>query len=139
MVDGCDNPATFTGTFFEDGTSVTVCESDFVNFAAGVLEAMTNVPVTMLITLPPETFAVESDPNAVEPVEGGPTSPESSEVGTESDHELADDERNYGLRYGGYAVDDDDAEGVSHLDLVHEVAEMEVVHVDGEADTLTNS
>jgi hypothetical protein len=87
MIEECPNGATFTGTFFETGTSVTVCGEHFVDFAAGTLEAMTGIPVTMLIALPPETFAT---PESV--AEGNetlpPTTPdESSEAGTESDLE----------------------------------------------------
>lgn len=81
----CPNAATFTGTFFETGVSVMICGDHFIDFAAGMLEAMTGIPVTALITLPPETFAEVTDPNAALPNVDGPTPDESPEVGTDDD------------------------------------------------------
>lgn len=45
MYPECEQAALFTGTFFQNGTSVTVCSDHFVDFAAGTLEAMTGAPV----------------------------------------------------------------------------------------------
>jgi hypothetical protein len=83
MFEGCATPAVFVGTFFEDGNTVTVCGNHFVEFAAGTLEAMTGAPVIDFINgIIPDAEAVvaslETDPN-----DPGPTSPESSEVGTD--------------------------------------------------------
>ena len=107
QIEECPDPATFIGTFFSDGSSITVCEAHFIDFAATMLEALTGVPVTLLITLPPETFAgadahgVEDDESTIEtdnvtappnteeqphePGERPTTSPESSGVGTDDD------------------------------------------------------
>src|ERR1700693_273150 len=81
----CGQSATFTGTFFDSGLSVIVCGDHFVEFAAGTLEAMTGIPVTLLISLPPEAFAEVVD-HELGQIVAPPTSPgESSEVGTASD------------------------------------------------------
>ena len=61
-IEGCGQPATFIGTFFDTGLSVTVCGDHFIDFAAGTLEAMTEIPVTLLLTLPPEAFAEIAQP-----------------------------------------------------------------------------
>ena len=47
--EGCEEPATFTGTFFDSGLSVIVCGDHFVAFAGGTLEALTGVPVLDII------------------------------------------------------------------------------------------
>lgn len=85
MFEECPNVATFTGTFLENGSSVTVCGDHFIDFAAGTLEGMTGIPVTTLILLPPETFNEMTA--AVDTLVDVPptTSPESSEVGTDGD------------------------------------------------------
>ena len=85
MIEECEIPATFTGTFFKTGQSIVVCGDHFVDFAAVTLESVTGVPVTMLITLPPETFAPVVDAELADIVEGPTGSVESSEVGTASD------------------------------------------------------
>jgi hypothetical protein len=94
MIEECESVATFTGTFFESGLSVVVCGDHFIDFAAGTLEAMTGVPITALITLPPETFEQVAPPSGDESIPLGPTSPESSEVGTASDPDAEWDKEN---------------------------------------------
>jgi hypothetical protein len=85
MFEGCEHLATFTGTFFETGASVLLCEDHFVDFAAGTLEAITGIPVPLLITLPPDTFGEVIAADSLDD-DLPPTTPvESSEVGTDDD------------------------------------------------------
>jgi hypothetical protein len=102
----CPLAATFTGTFFETGQSVMLCGDHFIDFAAGMLEGMTGIPVTALITLPPESFAEVTDPNAALPNVDGPTSQESHEVGTDNDQ--ADDDPPKGTHYDEHDILVDD-------------------------------
>lgn len=82
------NAAVFTGTFFESGLSVMVCGDCFVSFAAGTLEAMTGVPVGMLLEMPAEGWQPEgSETPTVEAGEAGPIPDESSEAGTVDGHD----------------------------------------------------
>ena len=85
MIEGCEVPSTFIGTFFETGQSVTVCEGHFVMFAAGTLEAMTGVPVSDIIAAAfGEPEAEPEDPTS-DDVPASSESLESSEVPTGTD------------------------------------------------------
>lgn len=53
MVPDCQVAATFTGTFFETGQSITVCVDHFVEFAAGTLQAMTGAEVLAFLAAGP--------------------------------------------------------------------------------------
>lgn len=90
MYPDCEQSATFTGTFFESGQSITVCGDHFIDFAAGTLQAMTGAPIIDFLASAPTE--VEDDDDDVEnpTAEPGPTSEESSEVGTDDDHEEHD-------------------------------------------------
>jgi len=93
MIEGCERPSSFTGTFFSNGQSITVCDEDFVIFAAGTLEAMTGVPVGDIIALAQSGELEVPEAPTDGTGEPGPTSPELSEAGTASDldEELAPD------------------------------------------------
>lgn len=132
MFEECPNLATFTGTFLENGSSVTVCGDHFVDFAAGTLEGITGIPVTTLILLPPETFD-EMKAAVTTLSDVPPTTPdESSAAGTESDHELTDDERNDLIRDGGGVVDDDDAHDLSRDSIADKLDEKHADVTDAE-------
>jgi hypothetical protein len=130
----CGQSATFTGTFFDSGLSVIVCGDHFVEFAAGTLEAMTGIPVTLLISLPPEAFAEVVDHELGEIV-APPTSPgESSEVGTARDPRRRGDNESDDNYYERMALLDSASENNSRESIA---AELDAKH--NEIDNTTAS
>ena len=91
MVEGCEVPSTFIGTFFETGQSVTVCEGHFVMFAAGTLEAMTGIPVSDIIAATFGEAEAEAEDPTSDDVPASSESLESSEVPTGTDETDATD------------------------------------------------
>ena len=116
MIEGCETPSTFTGTFFSNGQSITVCEEHFVAFAGGTLEAMTGVPVLDIIATSAAGGEAEAEGPTDEAGETGPTSSESSDPGTASDHD----------------------ETASDAEAAAQADHLEVVTPDAELDTLTH-
>lgn len=82
------NNAVFVGTFLESGLGITVCTECLVDFFTAMLQEMTGAPVAELIAHQQEVLEqarVDESPTSGD--DAGPTSPESSGVGTDGDPE----------------------------------------------------
>lgn len=139
MIEDCATPATFIGTFFDTGDSIKVCGDHFVEFMAGTLEAITGIPVTMLITLPPETFAGGDTPPEIVAPNDGPTSDESSDHGTADDllAEIKDDDEFY--REHKTLVDEHMEDGLDFDSAIEEARAIVTRNADADANTRTSN
>lgn len=135
MNEGCPNESIFIGTIFETGQSIVVCSDHFIQFCAGMLEAMTGVPVTMLITLPPEVLhPIVNGISDLAPNDG-PTSPESSEAGTVADPDEAERLYNEWLFAHREQIEAHMADGLTFEEAVADVQADELATVNETAHT----
>lgn len=112
---GDGKSAIFTGTFFEDGRSITVCDTCLQDFMVTMLEVTTGLPVSALLAAATEQIiSINETTDTEDPTLDGSESPESSGGDTIPGHD-ADADADEDARVGDAdaAYDDGDESPVT--------------------------